>query len=119
MRGYPSLKRIFENVIALPLLRLFVPRDSDVARSIAHQWEGASSCADVIYMPWRFDWTSLAQEGRKVVIISGRQDTAAPPHNQHRLHEKIIGSTLVEYDGEHDRGVKEPQLMISHLELIV
>jgi len=119
MRSTPFLKKVFENLVVMPLMRTFLPRDNDVSRAIRHQWEGMASCADVIYQPWRFDCTDLVTEGRKVVIVSGRSDTAAPPHNQHRLHGMISGSTLVEYDGEHDRALREPQLMIAHLELIV
>jgi len=118
LRRFPLVKRLVEKLIFLPLLLWFTPPDSDVHRSVSTQWEGCSSCADIIYQPWKFDWHKMA-ESRRVVIVSGRQDNVAPPHNQRRLHNQIVGSQLVEYDGNHDRGIIEPQMMIEHLKLIL
>jgi len=118
MRRFPLFKRLFEKLLVLPLLRLLLPRDGDVSRSIRYQWEGIASCADVIYQPWRFDWKSMAR-GRQVIIVSGRKDTAAPPHNQLRLNKQIVGSQLIQYDGEHDRALKEPEMFARHVQLLL
>ena len=118
MRSYPLLKRLFEKLLVLPLLRLFLPRNGDVVRSVRTQWEGMADCSRCIYQPWRFEWEKMAKN-RLVVIISARGDTAAPPHNQHRLHTHIANSELVEYDGGHERGLKEPKMMAKHVELIL
>lgn len=123
LRRYPLLKRLLEKIYFMPVLRLLVPKDSDVSRSIRYQWEGAAACADIIYQPWDFGWQGMATtaEGRarRVIIVSGRQDVAAPPHNQHRLHKCIAGSELIEVDGAHERAIQEPALMISHVKLLL
>jgi pimeloyl-ACP methyl ester carboxylesterase len=123
LRRYPLRKRLLEKTLFMPMLRLLVPKDSDVSRSIRYQWEGAAACADIIYQPWDFDWQSMAaQTGRsprRVIIVSGRQDVAAPPHNQHRLQNCIAGSELIEVDGAHERAIQEPALMISHVKLLL
>jgi len=119
MAPYPLFKRLFEKYIVRPLLLWFVPKDGDVARAVRTQWEGMATCADIIGQPWLFDWTALSGTGRKVVIVSCRQDNAAPPHNQKRLHENIPGSELVEYDGKHESGIENPAQLAAHLELIL
>ncbi len=101
----------------MPLMRLLLPRDNDVARSIRTQWEGIADCTRCIYLPWKFDWHNLAK-GRRVIIVSGQQDTAAPPHNQRWLHQHIGGSQLVEYNGTHEQPLKEPAMMAKHVELL-
>lgn len=117
MRRFPWVKRLLEKLIILPLMKLFLPTDGDVFRSIRTQWEGMASCADVIYQPWRFDWKNMAKD-RRVIIVSGSNDTVAPPHNQKLLHEKINGSEFIEYDGDHERGLKAPDMMAKHVEML-
>ena len=82
--------------------------------------EGANHATELIYQPIRGNWRQLARDGsRRVIIFSARQDAAAPPHNQRRLHSLIAGSTLVEFDGAHERALKEPQLFASHLSMLL
>ncbi len=60
----------------------------------------------------------VASPHRQVWVVSGKKDTAAPPANQHRLVSLIPSSILLEYDGEHDEGIKNPALMASHLDMM-
>lgn len=121
-RRFPTFKKLFETGFIWPLMKWFMPKDGDVYRSIRWQWEGLSSCADIIYAPWAFDWRSMAtrKDGgrRRVIIVSGSDDKAAPPHNQQFLHREIRGSSLVQYQGAHERSVVEPSLLAQHLELL-
>ncbi|KAI9002489.1 Alpha/Beta hydrolase protein [Hyaloraphidium curvatum] len=117
MRPYATFKRLFEGCIVLPLMRTLMPA-GDVSRSIATQWEGLASIADVIYAPWDFDYGHLA-EGRKLIVVSGKKDNVAPPHNQKRLVETVPGAVLVEYDGEHDTSLKEVNLFEEHMDLLM
>lgn len=118
MRDKPLLKRTLEKLFFMPMLRSLVPKTSDVYRAISRQWEGASYCADLIYQPWQFEWKSMAR-GRNVFIVSGKQDTCAPPHNQLMLAREITGSQLIEYDGAHEYPLEHPELMWSHVRLLL
>ncbi|KAJ3075827.1 hypothetical protein HDU98_006763 [Podochytrium sp. JEL0797] len=119
LRNKPTVKRLLERLIFIPLLKTISPRDSDVCRSIRWQWEGVNSCADVIYAP-RASVNDLADGGkRKVLIVSGTTDVNVAPHNQTRLHHAIAGSQLIVYEGGHERAIVEPSLMIEHLELLM
>ena len=123
--------RTIEKLLILPLLRTFM--EGDVARSIGHQWEGLWRCTDDIYEDWDFDWRSMTTTIpsttssspsprvplRKVIVVSATKDDMAPTHNQHVLHREIQGSTLVEYDGVHDEGIRNPTLMQTHMESLL
>lgn len=123
-------RKVMERLVIRPLMLTLLPSSSDVVRSLRWQWEGMSNCDTVIYQPWgsavealartKCDSTSdsTASPHRQVWVISGKKDTAATPANQHRLVSLIPGSILVEYDGEHDEGIKTPALMASHLDMM-
>jgi pimeloyl-ACP methyl ester carboxylesterase len=117
MAKYPLVKRLLEAYLIRPMLLLFTKKTNDVNRAIRNQWEGMASCAHVIYQPWSFDYKSMAKN-RKVIVVSGTKDNAAPPHNQQWLIKNIPGSTLVEYEGSHERGIEEPDMMARHLDLL-
>jgi pimeloyl-ACP methyl ester carboxylesterase len=105
MHSVPILARTFEKIVVLPLLRSSLP--GDAGRSLKTQWEGLWKCTDDIYAPWDFPYQSLTQQ-RKVVVVSGKSDNLAPPHNQQALRTLIPGAQLVEYEGGHDDGVRKP-----------
>lgn len=42
LRSRPLLKVIVDKWVFLPMLGMFMPRDSDGARSVRYQWEGIS-----------------------------------------------------------------------------
>jgi pimeloyl-ACP methyl ester carboxylesterase len=117
MAKYPYFKRLFEKLLIRPLMLFFMKKDSDVVRAIKSQWEGLASCADVIYQPWRFDYPNMAKN-RRVIVVSGTKDNVAPPHNQKWLIKHIPGSELIEYEGAHERGLEEPDMMGKHLDLL-
>ncbi len=127
-RSAPTLKRVIEKLLILPALRNLLPTDSDVVRSVSRQWEGAAGCVDLIYQSWNFSWRQLVVvtrspsgtgQERKVVVVSGSDDTVSPSHNQKRLAQEIKGAELVTYTGTHERSIQEPKLMIQHLSLIL
>jgi pimeloyl-ACP methyl ester carboxylesterase len=119
MRHRVWLHKLMTTCLFLPMLRTFVPKDGDVYRSIATQWEGAYECSNVIYQQWPLNWTNSIMRGRRVLIVSGSTDDCAPPHNQKWLAANLAGSELVEYSGGHARGIEEPSLMTGHLDLML
>ena len=119
MRTTPHWKRFMEKIFFLPLIYYISPQGSDVRRAIETQWEGMNACADIIYHPWPNGWQSISNGERKIVIVSGLGDQAAPPHNQERLMQLLPGSELVTYDGPHEHSLKNPSLFAEHVSLIV
>jgi pimeloyl-ACP methyl ester carboxylesterase len=121
LRPTPHYKRFLEKIFFLPIIHYLSPAGSDVRRAIATQWEGMNACADVIYAPWPVNWqTAVANNGkRRVVVVSGTKDAAAPPHNQKRLQSLVQGSELVEYEGPHEHSLNHPDLFAQHVNLIM
>jgi pimeloyl-ACP methyl ester carboxylesterase len=120
LRATPQYKRFLEKLFFIPIIYYLAPAGSDVRRAIATQWEGMNACADVIYTPWPSGWEAAVSNGkRRVVIVSGKKDAAAPPHNQKRLRDLLPGSELVEYDGPHEHSLKHPSLFAEHVSLIM
>lgn len=118
MHTFPTLARAFEKYVIVPLMRRFM--DGDAKRSVLEQWEGLWKCTDDIYGGWEFDWKQIGNNGgRKVIIVSGTKDDIAPPRNQEILNQGITGSVSVSYDGGHEAGIVNPELMQGHLELLL
>jgi len=115
---YPRTCRLLGKWVFNPMMRLFIPKDNNVWRSMRWQWEGAMDTTQLLFQPWPFPWKAIATRAgnRKVTVVSGTKDTMCPPHNQKRLVENIARSVLVEYDGDHGLGLEKPDMMISHLD---
>jgi len=114
----PRALRLLSKLLINPLMRLFLPKDANVIRSFKWQWEGGMDTCNLIYQPWPASWTAMASRagGRKVTIVSGTKDTMCLPHNQRRLADLIKSSTLIEYEGDHARGLEKPEMMTAHLD---
>ena len=117
MEPHPWRKRLFDKFLIIPMLSMM---GGDLKRSLATQWEGLASCSRIIYHDWNCDWKGLTNGGkRKVIIVSGTKDAAAPPPNQHKLHQEIVGSRLIEFDGPHEGGITNPKMWGDHMSALL
>ena len=115
---FPLLKRLLEKYVIRPMLLSLLPSDSDTVRSIKYQWEGLGDCARFIYEHWDFPWKGIAKD-RDIYIISGTKDQVSPPHNQKLLYNSISGSKLLSYEGIHEAGLKDTEMMAGHIALLL
>ena len=124
MRNSPFLNAWTVKYLFRPLIFYTAPQTSDVHRALKWMWEGMACTASLIYQPWDFPWRDLATRGaaekcRNVFIVSGKRDTAAPPQNQKILAREIVGSELLEYDGEHADAIVRPSMMADYLTTLI
>ncbi len=115
LHHFPTFARLLDKYLLIPLL--VRAAGGDVARSL-NLWEGLWRCTDDIRGP-RSPFVPDLCAHRRVFVVSGLSDTAAPPANQHKLIELIPGSELIQFDGEHDAAVKNATLLQQHLALLI
>jgi pimeloyl-ACP methyl ester carboxylesterase len=115
LHRFPTAARLLDKFVIIPLLKSLV--GGDVARSL-NLWEGLWRCTDDIKGDRSLFAPDLTSK-RRVFVVSGSKDTAAPPANQKKLVELIPGSVLLAYEGGHDESIKNPTIMQEHLSMLI